>query len=116
MANKSFSQRRHKIPDEQPPEDLEPEVTMSEVKAAIKKLKNDKATGLDGIYGEMIKVGGDTVAQALKIIIDHVWKIGEWPSDWTQTEIITLPNEYQELKTAPNIVQLVCCPMPLRYY
>ncbi len=77
--------------DEQPPEELEPEVMISEIKAAIKKLKNDKAAGLDGIYGEMIKAGGETVAQAMKTIIDHIWKTGEWPSDWVRSEIITLP-------------------------
>ena len=72
-------------------DELEPEVMSSEIRAAIQKLKNDKAAGLDGIYGEMLKAGGETVVQALKTIIDHVWKTGEWPSDWTRSEIITLP-------------------------
>ena len=79
------------LPDEQPPEDLEPEVMLSEIRAAIKKLKVGKAAGQDGIYGEMIKAGGDTIVHAMKIIIDKIWKTGDWPSDWTQSEIITLP-------------------------
>ena len=77
--------------NDQPPRDLEPEVMKSEIRAAIKKLKNDKAAGLDGIPGEMIKAGGETVVQAMKTIIDQIWKTGEWPTDWTQSEIITLP-------------------------
>ena len=48
-------------PNDQSPGELEPEVMLGEIRAAIKKLKNDKAAGLDGIYGEMIKAGGDTV-------------------------------------------------------
>ena len=78
-------------PNDQSPGELEPEVMLGEIRAAIKKLKNDKAAGLDGIYGEMIKAGGDTVVQAMKTIIDQIWKTGDWPSDWTQSEIITLP-------------------------
>ena len=78
-------------PDEHPPELLEPDVMPSEIRAAIKKLKDGKAAGLDGIYGEIIKAGGETVVQAMKTVIDNIWKTGEWPTDWTQSEIITLP-------------------------
>ena len=77
--------------DDSQPELLEPEIMISEIRAAIKKLKAGKAAGQDGIYGEMIKAGGETVVQAMKDIIDNIWKTGEWPSDWTQSEIITLP-------------------------
>ena len=78
-------------PDDLQPELLEPDVLPSEIRAAIKKLKAGKAAGQDGIYGEMIRAGGETVVQAMKTIIDNIWKTGEWPSDWTQSEIITLP-------------------------
>jgi len=27
----------------------------------------------------------------MKTIIDNIWKTGDWPTDWTQSEIITLP-------------------------
>ena len=81
---------RH-TPDQHPPEVLEPEVMPSEIRAAIKKLKVGKAAGLDGTSGEMIKAGGETVIQAIKTIIDNIWRTGVWPSAWTQSEIITLP-------------------------
>ena len=81
---------RH-TPDEHPPEALEPEVMPSEIRAAITKLKVGKAAGLDGTSGEMIKAGEETVVQAMKTIIDNIWRPGVWPSDWTQSEIITLP-------------------------
>ena len=81
---------RH-LPDEHPPELLEPEVMLNEIRAAINKLKVGKAAGKDGINSEMIKAGGETVVQAMKTIIDNIWKTGDWPTDWTQSEIITLP-------------------------
>ena len=63
----------------------------SEIRAGMKKMKEGKAGGLDGTSGEMIKAGGETVVQAMKTIISNIWKTGVWPSDWTQSEIITLP-------------------------
>ena len=35
--------------------------------------------------------GGNTVIQAMKTIIDQIWKTGDWPSERTQSEITTLP-------------------------
>ena len=48
----------------------------SESRAAIKKLKDGKAAGLDGTSGEMIKAGGEIVVQAMKTIIYNIWKTG----------------------------------------
>ena len=66
--------------DECRPELLEPEIMLSEIRMAIRKLKAGKSAGQDGIYGEVIKAGGETVVQAMKEIIDNIWKTGEWPS------------------------------------
>ena len=49
------------------------------------------APDLDGTSGEMILAGGETVVQVIKTLIYNIWKTGVWPSDWTQSEIITLP-------------------------
>ncbi|XP_072023026.1 uncharacterized protein [Amphiura filiformis] len=58
--------------DERRPELLEPEIMLSEIRTAIKKLNAGKAAGQDGIYREMIKAGGETVVQAMKEIIDNI--------------------------------------------
>ena len=93
-------------PNDQSPGELEPEVMLGEIRAAIKKLKNDKAAGLDGIYGEMIKAGGDTVVQAMKTIIDQICKtvIGQVTGPSRRSSPYP---KYQEHKTAPNIEQSV---------
>ena len=77
--------------DDITPEEYEPEVMMDEIRAAIKKLKNHKAAGLDGVTAEMLKAGGDTVVKALKVIIDDIWYSGVWPEDWTLSELVAIP-------------------------
>ena len=55
----------------------------NEIRAVIMTFKTDKPSGIDGIPGEIIKAGADTVLQAMKIIIDQIWKTGELPNAWT---------------------------------
>ena len=73
------------------PEEYEPKVMLDEIRAAIKKLKNHKAAGLDGVTAEMLKAGGDTVVKALKAIVDDIWYSGVWPEDWTVSELVAIP-------------------------
>ena len=69
----------------------EPDVLIVEIERAIKTLKNNKATGTDEIPAEALKVGGQTVVESIKYIIDSIWMTGIWPEDWTVSEMITLP-------------------------
>ena len=64
---------------------------VSEIKAAVKKLSNCKAPGLDVVAGEMLEAGGEAVITGLKAIIDEIWDKGEWLREWVSSEIITLP-------------------------
>ena len=54
-------------------------------------MKTGKAMGLDGISAEALKAGGETVVECMKIIIDNILKTGDWPHDWTISEIVTMP-------------------------
>ncbi len=50
----------------------EPCPTEDEVETAIKKLKKYKACGVDGVYGEMLKAGGDTMVKILHRLFTRV--------------------------------------------
>ena len=65
-------------------------ILSEEVEAGTRALKNGKAAGVDNIPAELIKHGGETVPDMLTNICNEIWRIGEWPTPWTQSLIITV--------------------------
>ena len=63
---------------------------IKEVRMAIKKLKNGKATGVDDIAGEMIKAGGEVMAEWLVRVLNICWKEGRVPEDWRKAVIVPI--------------------------
>ena len=61
-----------------------------EVKAAIKRLKAGKSAGLDGIVGECIKSGGETVVEWLVRVFNGCFESGCVPGDWKSACIVPL--------------------------
>ena len=61
-----------------------------EVKAAIKRLKAGKSAGLDGIVGECIKSGGETVVEWLVRVFNGCFESGCVPRDWKSACIVPL--------------------------
>ena len=66
------------------------EPTKEEVEEATRKIKNNKAPGRDGINGELIKYGGNTLHNKLYELILQVWREESMPNDWKQGLIIPL--------------------------
>jgi len=64
--------------------------TLEEVRQAIKKLKDHKAPGTDGIKAELLKAGGDAVLEALHTLIVKIWEEEKVPQDWKRSEIKVL--------------------------
>jgi hypothetical protein len=67
------------------------EITIEEVERAIKRLKNGKAAGADGIQAELLKHGGGELVRRLTLLCNHIWNTGETPSDWCDGIIIPIP-------------------------
>ena len=72
------------------PVDPEPEPLVSEVEAAIKQLKSNKAPGLDNIPAELIKHSGEGGIKAMHHLCCKIWKTLEWPAEWKQQEFVML--------------------------
>ena len=62
--------------------------SMDEIKAAIKKLKNNKASGADGIRAEVIKAGGEVVELWVARLLGVVWKQRRVPTEWLKAVIM----------------------------
>lgn len=67
--------------------------SVNEIKAAIKRLKNNKAAGPDNIYAEMLKVNVSTITPYLYNIFKELWIKKEIPSSWKEGIIVKLPKK-----------------------
>lgn len=68
----------------------EPPPLIEEVEAAIKKLKNGKAPGLDNIPSELLKASGPTAIKALYHLCCKIWNSKTWLAEWKKQEIVIL--------------------------
>uniref|UniRef100_A0A3B3DAA2 Reverse transcriptase domain-containing protein n=1 Tax=Oryzias melastigma TaxID=30732 RepID=A0A3B3DAA2_ORYME len=59
-----------------------------EVRTALKTPYNRKAPGICSITAEMIKSGGDGIAEWLTHIFNRVWEMEQLPSNWTKGVIL----------------------------
>ena len=63
---------------------------MEEVRKVIKKLKNDKAPGENGVTAELIKSGGECLEREIHEIISQVWSTENMPDRWNKALICPL--------------------------
>ncbi len=78
-----------------------PEILNTEVEAAIRKLKNNKALGPDGITNEMIKFCMEAIIKPLTIIFNRILETNEIPEQWEIAKII-LPHKKGDRKEMNN--------------
>jgi len=57
-------------------------ITMDEIRYHVKRLKNNKAAGNDGLVGEFLKYAPESVIEALCITFNGIFDRGEWPKEW----------------------------------
>lgn len=67
-----------------------PEITSSEISAAMKEMKNNKSADEDGIAIETIKEGGTTILKVLRTLFNKCLEEGKTPSKWDNASIILL--------------------------
>ncbi len=69
---------------------LDSEISISEIKQCISKLKLKKSGGTDLINNEMIKLGKDILVGPLQKLYNMVLESGIYPSDWKTGIIVNL--------------------------
>ena len=69
---------------------LDQPITLAEVNYVVKAIKNNKSAGSDGIVGELIKYGGNTMCEMLLTLFNLVWNNEYVPTYWREGLIVSL--------------------------
>ena len=72
---------------------LEPDILECEVKWALGNITTNKASGGDGIPGELFQILKDDAMKVLHSICQQIWKIQQWPQDWKKSVFIPFPKK-----------------------
>ena len=75
-------------PCNEPPD--EPTPSLADIRGALRRMKNRKAAGPDGISPEFLKYGGPAVERKLHELIEAVWNSERAPQEWKDALIVTL--------------------------
>ena len=72
---------------------LEPGILDCKVKWALGSLTMNKASGGDGIPGELFQVLKYDAVKVLHSICHQIWKTQKWPQDWKRSVFIPIPKK-----------------------
>jgi len=78
-----------------------PYILQSEVKKAIKEIRNKNATG-DDVPGDVLKLLGECGLKIMTKLINTIYETGEWPKDFTEVTMIALKNKTQATKCSDH--------------
>ena len=91
---------------------LDKEITSDEVGRAIRKLKNRKSPGADGLGGEFIKSIGRYIKGLLAFVFTKILLLGRYPIDWTLAVVVPIykgkgnkkdPSSYRPVSLLPTL-------------
>ena len=71
----------------------EPDILECKVKWALGSTAVNKASGCDGIPGELFKTLKDDAIEVLHSICQQIWKTPQWPQDWNRSILIPIPKK-----------------------
>ena len=69
---------------------LEPDILEYEVKQALESITTNKASGGDGIPGELFQILKDDAVKVLHSICQQIWKTQQRPQDWNRSVFISI--------------------------
>ena len=72
---------------------LESDILECEIKWALERITTNKASGGDGIPGELFQILKDDAVKVLHSICQQTWKTQQWPQDWRKSVFIPIPKK-----------------------
>ena len=80
---------------------LEPDILERELRWELGSITTNKASGGDGIPGELFQILKDDAVKVLYPICQQIWKTQKWPQDWKRSVFIPIPKK-DNAKEHPN--------------
>jgi len=72
---------------------LEPDILECEVKWALESITTNKASGGDGIPGELFQILKDGAVKVLDSICQQIWETQQWPQGWKRSVFLPIPKK-----------------------
>ena len=72
---------------------LELDILKCKVKWALGSVTMNKASGGDGVPGELFQILKDDAMKVLHSICQQIWKTQQWPQDWKRSVFIPIPKK-----------------------
>ena len=72
---------------------LELDILDCEVRWGLGSITTNKASGSDGIPGELFQILKDDAMKVLHSICQQIWKTQQWPQDWKKSVFISIPKK-----------------------
>ena len=76
------------------------EISAEEIQAAIRKLKNNKAAGVDNIPAELLKADIEATSTVIHGLFQDIWRSNVVPTEWKSGLIIKLPKKREIQQSA----------------
>ncbi len=103
---------------------LDHEISHLEITKSIKKLRNGKSAGPDGIINEMIKYGGAHLHDTLRNLYNKILCKGQYPTVWQYSTITPIykalnpsePTNYRGIAVADIMSKIFTCILNDRLY
>lgn len=77
-----------------------PGLLIDEIHSAIKEIKNGKATGIDDIPAEFLKLLDEKALEKLAELCVEIYETGNWPEDFTKVVMIPIPKKANAVECA----------------
>ena len=90
-------------------------ITLDEINTHIRKLKNNKAAGIDGVSGEFIKYACDELNTTLHVLFNSIFDRGDWPTKWAEgiispvhkKESVNVADNYRKITVMPTLGKIL---------
>ena len=92
--------------------DLSSDFTIFEITTAIKRLKLNKAPGIDNVHPEFVSHQGSTATEWLRLFYSVCLRSSKIPKIWRRTKVIALlkPNKSPDDQKSYRPISLLCVP------